>query len=203
MACMCESLVILFTPYSWAKRNWRLSPTVITMLEQSQAKLIMWVQWYFYWITFSRHRQRPSNPPHPTLFSPSINNLLEKDAWLLQAQVRMTLRVQHWQWTRSRCTTGRGKALLRWFAFLRHQLIWQTLLYSTLSYCSSETMSGKEMEREICVMARKHQSHYVSEQEKEDIFWVMQFVIVSFVWLQPAWYFPVLSLQSKPWQINK
>lgn len=86
---------------------------VITMLEQSRAKLIMWVQWYFYWITFSRHRQRPSNPPRPTFFSPSINNLFQKDAWLLQAQVRMTLRVQHRQWTRSRCTAGRGKALLR------------------------------------------------------------------------------------------
>lgn len=86
---------------------------VITMLEQSQAKLIMWVQWYFYWITFSRHRQRASNPPRPTFFSTSINNLLQKDAWLLQAQVRVTLRVQHRQWTRSRCTAARGKALLR------------------------------------------------------------------------------------------
>lgn len=45
---------------------------VITMLEQSQAKLIMWVQWYFYWITFSRHRQRASNPPRPTFFLPQL-----------------------------------------------------------------------------------------------------------------------------------
>lgn len=42
-------------------------------------------------------------------------------------------------------------------------------------------MSGKEMEQEICVMARKHQSHYVSEQGKADIYWLMQSVIVRFV----------------------
>lgn len=129
---------------------------VITMRQQSQAKLIMWVQWYFYWITFSRHRQRPSNPPRPAFFSPSINNLLQKDAWLLQAQVRVTLREQRRQWTRSRCTAGRGKALLRYFAFLSHQLIWQTLPSSTLSYCHGKTMSGKEVEQQICVMSLRY-----------------------------------------------
>lgn len=127
---------------------------VITILEQPQAKLIMWVQWYFYWITFSCRRQGPSNPPRPTFFSPSINNLLWKDAWLLQAQVRVTLRVQHRQWTRSRCTAGRGKALLSEFAFLTQQLKWQALLYFTLSHCSSET-TGSGGCVCVCVKTRK------------------------------------------------
>lgn len=85
----------------------------ITMLQQSQAKLIMWVQWYFYWNTFSRHRRSVWVILLVQPFSPSINDLLQKDAWLLQAQVRVTLRVQLRQWRRSRCTAGWGKALLR------------------------------------------------------------------------------------------
>lgn len=84
-------------------------------------KVIMWAQWCFYWITFLV----PCNPPS-TIFSTSINNLFQKDAWLLQAQVRVTLRVQHRQWTRS-CCTAEGERQC-----LGGSLFWNINLYGVL-----------------------------------------------------------------------
>lgn len=72
---------------------------------QPFAAKFMRAPWCFYENRFFRHR--PCNLS--TFFFPTaIKHLFQKDAQLLQTQVRVTLRVQPWQWTRSRCSAEGG-----------------------------------------------------------------------------------------------
>lgn len=85
---------------------------------------------------------RPCNSTASFFLSTAINHLFQKDARLLQTQVRVTLRVQHRQWTRSRRTAGGGRCNARELCFCRTLTYMANSLYFVQILLGSDSGHG-------------------------------------------------------------